>query len=158
MKTLLIVQAGHAGGRVAQLVTAALEGVAQVRAELGEDSVAVRCVPALQATAADVRAAHGVLLATPEHFAYMSGALKDFFDRTFYAVESHTVGRPYGLVVSAGNDGQGTIAAVRRIVTGYRWREIAEPVLVLSDPKPTDIARCRELGATLAAGLAAGIF
>ena len=83
---------------------------------------------------------------------------KDFFDRTFYAVESQTVGRPYGLMVSAGNDGQGTIVAVHRIVTGYRWKEIADPILVIGEPKPADIERCRELGATMVAGLAAGIF
>jgi hypothetical protein len=62
------------------------------------------------------------------------------------------------LLVSAGNDGQGTVAAVRRIVTGYRWKEIADPILVIGDPKPADLDRCRELGATLAAGLASGIF
>jgi hypothetical protein len=61
-------------------------------------------------------------------------------------------------MVSAGNDGQGTIAAIRRIVTGYRWKEIADPVLVIGEPKSADIQRCRELGATMAAGLAAGIF
>jgi len=150
---ILIVYGGHAGGRTEQLRLAMAEGLRGTgeRVELREQH-------ALSATIDDLLWADGMLLATPEHFAYMSGALKDFFDRTFYAVESHTVGRPYGLVVSAGNDGQGAIAAVRRIVTGYRWKEIAEPVLVLGDPKPADIERCRELGATLAAGLAAGIF
>lgn len=150
---ILIVYGGRAGGRTEQLRLAIAEGVRGTgeRVELREQ-------PALSATDDDLLWADGILLATPEHFAYMSGALKDFFDRTFYAVESHTVGRPYGLVVSAGNDGQGTIAAVRRIVTGYRWKEIAEPVLVLGDPKPADVDRCRELGATFAAGLAAGIF
>jgi hypothetical protein len=65
---------------------------------------------------------------------------------------------PYGLFVSAGNDGRGTIAAVERIVTGYGWQAIAEPVRVVGEPDGDALARCRELGATLAAGLSAGIF
>jgi multimeric flavodoxin WrbA len=102
--------------------------------------------------------AQGLLLGTPEHFGYMSGALKDFFDRSFYPAEGRTVGLPYGLFVSAGNDGRGTIAAVERIVTGYGWQAIAEPVRVVGEPDDDALARCRELGATLAAGLSAGIF
>lgn len=150
---ILIVYAGQRGGRTEQLRVAAAEGI-----QTSGETIELRERPALAADAEDLLWADGILLATPEHFAYMSGALKDFFDRTFYAVESRTIGRPYGLLVSAGNDGQGTIAAVHRIVTGYRWKEIADPVLVIGDPKPVDIERCRELGATLAAGLAAGIF
>lgn len=150
---VLIVYGGRPTGRTEQLRLAAAEGVRAI----GEP-IELRERHALSATEDDLLWADGILLATPEHFAYMSGALKDFFDRTFYAVETQTVGLPYGLMVSAGNDGQGTIAAVRRIVTGYRWREIADPVLVISEPKAADIERCRELGATLAAGLAAGIF
>lgn len=158
MKTLLIVHAGHPGGRVAQLVAAALEGVAQVRAELDEDSVQARCVPALQATAADVRAAQGVLLATPEHFGYMAGAMKHFFDTTFYALEPYTVGLPYALLVSAGQDGTGTLASVERIVTGYRWKRVAPPLLVMGEPQATHLAAARELAAGLAAGLAVDVF
>lgn len=150
---VLLVYAGHAGGRTEQLRKATVEGILAM-----PESVEVREKPALMADETDLLWADGILLATPEHFGYMSGALKYFFDRTFYAVESQTVGKPYGLVVSAGNDGQGTISAVHRIVTGYRWKEIAEPVLVIGEPKVSDLERCRELGGTMAAGLAAGIF
>jgi hypothetical protein len=62
------------------------------------------------------------------------------------------------LFVSAGNDGLGTRNGVERIVAGYRWRSIAEPVIVVGEPDVAALARCRELGATLAAGLAAGVF
>jgi len=150
---VLLVYAGQAGGRTEQLRTATAEGIHAV-----SELVELREKPALMADETDLLWADGILLATPEHFAYMSGALKHFFDRTFYAVETRTIGKPYGLIVSAGNDGQGTITAVRRIVTGYRWKEIAEPVLVVGEPKAADLERCHELGGTMAAGLAAGIF
>lgn len=155
---LLVIQAGHAGGRIERLVSAVLEGAAQVAPELGTEAPVVRCVPALQASPADVRAASAVLLATPEHFGYMSGALKHFFDTTFYALEPHTVGLPYALLVSAGQDGTGTLASVERIVTGYRWKRVAPPLLVVGEPAAEHLAAARELGAALAAGIAVGIF
>lgn len=107
--------------------------------------------PTLEADTDDPLWCNGLVLATPEHFGYMSGALKDFFDRTFYAAEGRTEARPYALIVSAGNDGRGTVAAVDRIVSGYRWTAVGEP-------DPAALERCRELGEMLAAGLEAGIF
>lgn len=70
---ILVVYGGHAGGRTEQLRLAIAEGVRGTgeRVELREQ-------PALSATDDDLLWADGILLATPEHFAYMSGALKDF--------------------------------------------------------------------------------
>lgn len=152
-RRLLIVYGGRPGGRTERLRRAAVAGVAE-----SGDEIELREVHALSATAEDALWAEGILLGTPEHFGYMSGALKDFFDRSFHACEGLTEGKPWGLFVSAGNDGRGTCAAVERIVTGYRWKSIAEPVVVVGDPDDESLTRCRELGATLAAGLVAGIF
>ncbi len=88
----------------------------------------------------------------------MSGAVKDFMDRTFYPAEGKVDGLPYALFVSAGNDGTGTVRAIERIATGYRWKAIADPVIVVGEPDAPALARCRELGQTLAAGLALGLF
>lgn len=151
--TVLLVYGGQPGGRTERLCTAALAGL-----KAAGEAFEVRERPALQATIDDLLWAQGILLATPEHFGYMSGALKHFFDRTFYPVEGRTAGRPYGLMVSAGNDGTGTVAAVERIVTGYRWRAVAPPVVVVGEPDAAALARCEELGATLVAGLEAGVF
>lgn len=158
---LLLVYGGHAGGRTDRLRAAAVEGISAAAADaLAADGTVVelRERRALEATVDDLLWAGGVLLGTPEHFGYMSGALKDFFDRTFYPAQGRTEGLPWALFVSAGNDGRGTVTAVERIVTGYGWQGIAEPLRVVGDPDEAAIARARELGATLAAGLAAGIF
>lgn len=152
-KHVLLVYGGSRGGRTERLVAAVADGVRTV----GED-VELRACFALDATAEDLLWAHGVLLGTPEHFGYMSGALKHFFDRTFYAVEGRTEGVPYALFVYGGTDGTGAIASVSRIVTGYRWKSVAEPLLVTGEIADDDLARCRELGATLAAGVAAGLY
>jgi len=163
---LLLLYGGHAGGRTERLrralaagIGAAVSSDAVHGADAGSPTeLELRARPALEAGLDDLLWAHGVLLATPEHFGYMSGALKDFFDRTFYPAEARTVGLPYALVVSAGQDGSGTVAAVQRIVTGYRWKSIAEPVVVVGEPDAAALARCEELGATMAAGLVAGVF
>jgi multimeric flavodoxin WrbA len=151
--TVLLVYGGQPGGRTERLCAAAVKGM-----RTAGENFELRERPALQATVEDLLWAQGILLATPEHFGYMSGALKHFFDRSFYPAEGRTEGRPYGLMVSAGNDGSGTIAAVERIVTGYRWRAVAPPVLSIGEPDAAALARCEELGATLVAGLEAGVF
>lgn len=156
-RRLLIVYGGNIGGRTEKLRVAATEGALQAASEL-DTALDIRALRALDASSEDLLWAEGVLLGTPEHFGYMSGALKDFFDRTFYPCENRTVGLPWGLFVSAGNDGLGTRTGVERIVAGYRWKSIAEPVIVVGEPNAAALVRCRELGATLAAGLAAGVF
>jgi multimeric flavodoxin WrbA len=162
---ILLVYGGQPNGRTDQLRREVVAGIAKAARADDDDTAAapgtvyeLRERHALLATADDLLWAQGLLLGTPEHFGYMSGALKDFFDRSFYPAEGRTAGLPYGLFVSAGNDGRGTITAVERIVAGYGWRAIADPVRVVGDPDEAALASCRELGGTLIAGLAAGIF
>ena len=75
--------------------------------------VELRFKKAADADASDVLWADGFIFGTPENFGYMSGALKDFFDRTFYEVEGQVDGKPYCMFVGAGNDGSGAITAIR---------------------------------------------
>lgn len=153
MKHLLLIYGGHPGGHTAAMVSAVIEGI-----KAADEEVEYRTLPALEAGVADLLWAHGLLIGTPEHFGYMSGAVKDFMDRTFYPVENKVDGLPYAVFVSAGNDGTGAVNAIERIATGYKWRRIAEPLIARGGPTEADIQRCRELGQTMAAGLAFGIF
>jgi hypothetical protein len=96
--------------------------------------------------------------------------MKDFFDRTYYPVLDRVNGRPYAALICAGSDGTNAARQLARIVTGWRLRAIAEPVIVrvnaqtpeaILAPKridPVEINRCSDLGAAMAGGLAAGIF
>ena len=106
----------------------------------------------------DVRRCNAIILGTPSNFGYMSGALKDFFDRVFYEVIDDTPGLPYALYVKASTDPDGAVQSVERIVAGLRWKAIVPPLVVKGDLTPDDLDRCRELGATMAAGLEAGMF
>ena len=105
----------------------------------------------------DVLAADGIILGTTENFGYMSGALKDFFDRIYYSVLEAKQGTPYALYVRAGLDGTGTITAVERIVTGLRWRAITAPTLCHGSYQDGFETQCEELGMLMAASLDAGI-
>lgn len=152
-KRILLIYGGHAGGRTEQLVAAVTQGI-----ESADEPVELRCLPALTAGVDDLLWAQGLLIGTPEHFGYMSGAVKDFMDRTFYPVEGKVQGLPYAAFISAGNDGSGAATAIARIAIGYQWREIAPPLIVKGEVLDTHRQQCAELGQTLAAGLALGIF
>lgn len=105
----------------------------------------------------DVLKSDGLILGTPENLGYMSGALKDFFDRIYYPCLERTQGRGYALWVRAGSDGTGTRRAVESIATGLRWRPACPPLICRGEFRPSFIDACRELGMLVAAGLECGI-
>jgi multimeric flavodoxin WrbA len=140
------------GGSLARMCDAVVHGARRA------DEVEVRTVRALAAGLDDLLWAEAVLFGTPENFGYMSGALKDFFDRTFYPAQGKVNGLPYALFVKAGNDGTGAVTSIERIVRGFPLRKVAEPLVVRGEVGDADLARCEELGETVAAGLALGIF
>lgn len=129
----------------------------QLRAGAGDEAirdvdVVVRA--ALGASAADVLAADGYLLATPANLGYISGALKHFFDQIYYPCRIETAGRPFGACIHGNEDTTGAERAIETITTGLGWRLVAEPLRVMGKPTPADLAACRDLGATVAARLA----
>ena len=114
--------------------------------------------------------ADGYIFATPENLAAMSGMMKDFFDRCYYAALDRVNGRPYAALVCAGSDGSNAVRQIERIATGWRLKAMADPVIICTQaqtPKTIlakkniaqdELMRCRELGTSLAAGLAMGIY
>ena len=163
MKTLLIVFHSITGG-ARQMAEAAGRGAA------GERDVQVRLLTAAQAGAKDMLDADGYVFVTPENLAAMSGLMKDFFDRTYYAALERVAGRPYAALVCAGSDGQNAVRQIERICTGWRLKLTSEPVIVCTHaqtpeailaPKTIpveDLRRCEDIGAAIAAGLALGVF
>ncbi len=152
-KTLLIV--AHAPSPNTAVLRDALRRGAE-RADAG--SVAVRCMSPFEAGPDAVLEAQAVILMTTENLGYMSGALKDFFDRIYYPCLEETQGLPYALVIRAGHDGTGTSRAVASIAGGLRWRAVQEPLICRGAYQDGFGAQCAELGEAIAAGLDAGVF
>ncbi len=135
-----------------------------------EATVRVRLETAAAAGPQELLESSGYVFACPENLAAMSGMMKDFFDRSYYPVLDQIVGRPYAMLICAGSDGTNAARQIERIATGWRLKPIAAPVIVCTHaqtpeailrPKQigaADLARCEEIGATLAAGLDLGIY
>jgi len=122
------------------------------------EGVTVRWVAPLEAGPENVLAAQAIILGTTENLGYMSGALKDFFDRIYYPCLEKTQGLPYALYIRAGHDGTGTRRGVETIVTGLRWRAVQDPLICRGEYRESFAADCEELGTLVAAGLEAGVF
>ena len=106
----------------------------------------------------DLLQADGLAVGTPENFGYMSGMIKDFFDRTYVAAQDKVFRKPYVVFISAGNDGMGALNAIERIALGYKFKKVYEPVISKGRVTEEILERCRELGATLAGGCQIGIY
>ncbi|HZU71693.1 MAG TPA: flavodoxin [Acidimicrobiales bacterium] len=152
-KQLLIVSHSRSGN-TARLA----EAVVGAAGEVGGTGVEVRALSPFEAEADDVASAQGIVLGTPANFGYMSGALKDFFERIYHPCLDRTVGLPYCLFVKGDTDADGAVTSVQRIVAGLRWHQVLAPLVVVGPLTEDDLARAAEMGATMAAGLEADIF
>ncbi len=163
MKTVLVVYHSMTGG-TRQMVDALVAGMAL------EPGISVNLRHAASAAADDLIEAAGYVFATPENLAAIAGVMKDFFDRCYYPALEKIDGRPYATLVCAGSDGSNAARQVARIATGWRLRQVAEPLIVCTQAQTPEailapklisaheLDRCRDLGTQLATGIALGIY
>jgi hypothetical protein len=137
-----------------RLKDAVMRGIAHPDIEAVEG----RWVAPLEATADDVLSADAVILGTTENLGSMSGALKDFFDRSYYELLDHTDALPFAFYIRAGRDGTGTRRGIESITGGLRWKSVYEPLVCQGAFDPVFEEQCEELGLTIAAGVEAGLF
>lgn len=152
MKRLLVVyhsQTGHTKSLAESVFRGALTCSKEVE---------TRLLQAFDAGLEDLLWADAVLFGTPENFGYMSGALKDFFDRTYEAAKERTIGLPYATFISAGNDGTGAEYNIDRIARGYSMKRVSDSLIVRGELTDSDLQQAYELGQTVAAALDLGIF
>ena len=147
-------------------------GAARAMAEAmygGADGNA-RLLAVSEVTSDDLLAASGYAFVCPENLGTMTGMMKEMFDRCYYPLLGRIEGRPYITAIAAGSDGHGSQGQIDRIVTGWRLRRVAEPLIVnMGAQSPEAILAsktvpqaqldmCRTLGAAMAEGLTMGIF
>ncbi len=152
MKKLLLVS--HAPSPNTERLQAAIVSGAQ---DPAVEKVTIEQVPPLQCDAEKVLSCDAIILGTTENLGYMSGALKDFFDRIYYPCLEKKQGLPYVLYVRAGHDGTGTCRAVDSITTGLRWKAVQAPLICRGPWNEDFITQAKELGMTIAMSLDAGI-
>jgi multimeric flavodoxin WrbA len=124
----------------------------------GIEGVDVILKKAIDATLDDLLTADGLALGTPENFGYMSGMVKDYFDRTYYGAQEKAFRKPFVVFISAGNDGTGALRAIERIALGYKFKTVYKPVIAKGSITEEIISQCYELGATIASGCQMGIY
>lgn len=161
-RTLLIVWHSRTGA-ARQMAEAAFQGAHDAMAQLdavGQLDVVMK--PAAQVQPQDLLAANAYLFCAPENLAALSGEMKEFFDRNYYAVLEQLNGRPYSLLVSAGSDGSMAVRQAERIATGWRLQQATPPVIanmgaqspdaILAPKQITEAhhSACHETGGTLA--------
>jgi len=163
MKSLLIVYYSYTGGTEQMAKAAAAAG-------RGEEGTDVRLMRAEDCQPEDVLAADGYIFATPENLAAIAGVMKTFFDRCYYPLLGRIEGRPYAAMICAGSDGENALRQLERIATGWRLKKVidtpiicthaqtAEAILAPKTIGEDELETCREIGATLSAGLAMGVF
>jgi len=136
------------------LADAAVRGASHA----GINNIEVEHLSPLDATPEDVINCDAILLGTTENFGYMSGAMKDFFDRIFYPCLEHTEALPYAIYIRAGLDGTGTEIAMQKIISGLKWKQVQDILLCHGEFKNEFLDQVEELGMSMAAGLEMGIF
>jgi len=115
---------------------------------------------ALDASAHDIRNSDAIIICSPEYFGYMAGIIKDFFDRTYDELKDDwsVYKKPYSVVISAGNDGNGALTQIERICKGYRFKKVQHPIVCKGQVTEEILSACFDLGRTIAEGINAGVF
>jgi multimeric flavodoxin WrbA len=153
MKKILLV--AHApSDNTRSMAQAFIRGVEKANLE----EIEINWIPPLQACAEDVLLSDAIILGTTENLGYMSGALKDFFDRIYYPCLERKQGLPFCYYIRAGHDGTGTSRAIQNICSGLQWKQI-QPELICKGVWQKDfLLECTKLGENIACGLDFGIY
>jgi multimeric flavodoxin WrbA len=136
---------------MAEAVARGANSIENVRATLKD---------AIETTLDDLLGCDGLAIGSPEYFGYMAGAIKDFFDRTYYQARGRKeiFKKPYVIFISAGNDGLGAMRSIERICVGYQLKKVYEPVIARGEINEAHLTQCEELGKVIAAGCEARIY
>ena len=153
MKNFLIVHHSPSDNtrRLVEVMTAAAQDMSSAQ------TLTTRAIAALECQASDILQANAVLLMTPENLGYMSGGMKDFFDRIYYPCLDEKQGLPVSAIIRAGSDGTGTHRALKTITTGLKWRWVQEALILRGDWQPEFLNQADELAGAMACALDQGI-
>ena len=104
------------------------------------------------ATSYDFMSADAVAFGSPCYFAYMSGKLKDFFDRMLQVLDK-VIDKPAAAFISAGEEtdgGKEALLSIETMMNYFMLRRVADGIICPEKPEKTNIEECKKLGSALA--------
>ncbi len=142
MKNVLIIYHSQSGNTEA-MAQAVFEGAKAAGAK-------VVFKKAVEANAEDILNCDIIAVGTPSYFGYMSGMVKDFFDRVWATIRDKMGNKPYVVFGSKGGGGSQALDSVERICNGMKMIKALEGVLATRKPPEEVLVECRNLGKKLA--------
>ncbi len=142
MARILIVYHSQSGNTEA-MAKAVAEGAASVGS-------IINLKKATEATRHDILAGDMLAFGSPVYFSYMAGALKDFFDRVYYAIQFYPHRKAYVAFGSAGGGGREALDAIEDVCASCRLMRVHEGVVAKGKPTAEILEQCRDLGKKLA--------
>ena len=130
-------------GNTEKMAKAVAEGAASAGAT-------VTLKRSLDANADDLLNCDAVVFGTPSYFAYMAGAVKDFFDRTFFTLRGNVDGKPYATFGSYGGGGEVAINSLNEMCERLGLKKAAESVGAQREPSSEALEECKALGSKMA--------
>ncbi len=142
MSKVLIIYSSM-GGNVGKMAEAVRDGALS-------EGATVTLKKAPDATAEDVIEADAVIMGTPNYASYMSGLMKDFFDRSIFGVRGKCDGKPYATFGSYGGGGMVAVEALNKMIDGLGLKQALESVGAQREPSSEALDACRALGSKMA--------
>jgi multimeric flavodoxin WrbA len=76
---------------------------------------------AFDTTLEDLLGCDAIALGSADYFSYIAGALKDFFDRTYYPSQGKVTGKPYAAFATGGRGGETALEVLDRICGSFKF-------------------------------------
>jgi flavodoxin len=130
-------------GNTEKMAKAVQEGAVSAKAR-----VTLKKAP--EAVAEDLLNCDVVIMGTANYFGYESGMMKDFFDRTFYALKGKVDNKPYATFGSHGNGGPKAIESLNKLCETVGLKKAMDSVPAIREPSAEVLSQCKALGAKMA--------
>jgi multimeric flavodoxin WrbA len=98
----------------------------------------------------DLLGCDAIAFGSADYFSYIAGALKDFFDRTFYPSKGKVVGKPYAAFATGGRGGDIALAVIDRLCDSFKLKKVVDSVSIAGMPSAEILVKCRDVGVKLA--------
>lgn len=130
-------------GRTETLAKAVAEGVNSVKGATAK----IKRVD--YATVEDLIFCDAVAFGSPNYFGYMSGLMKDFFDRA-WSIREKITGKPAAAFTSGGGSSSSALLSLERMIEAFRMEKVCDGVVSSGTPTEYILEKCRKLGQALA--------